>query len=81
MTIHDFHKTKVKIIHFFSRIKTISNKTKIIIKHLIIYLAIYHQMMMTTINQIFLHQIHRNTVYNNLDQIMHLKIQIITQKT
>ena len=38
-------------------------------KHLIIHLIIYHQMMMTTINQIFLQHIHRNTVYKNIDQI------------
>ena len=65
---------------FFNRTKTI-NKTKVNTKQLIIHLIIYHQMMMTTINQIFLHHIHKNTMYNHLDQIKHPKIHIFTRKT
>ena len=58
MIIHKFHKIRVKTTHFFNKIETHK-------KHLIIY----HQTMMTTINQTILHHKHRNTVYNNLDQI------------
>ena len=65
---------------FFQQKKTI-NKTKVNIKHLNLHLIIYHQRMMTTINQIFFHHIHKNTVYNHLDQINHPKIQICTHKT
>ena len=46
---------------FFIRVKTM-NKTKVNSIHLIIHLTIYHQMMMTIINQIFLSHIHKNTV-------------------
>ena len=67
MTTHLLHKIKVKITQ-------LSNKTELNNKHLIIHLTIYHQMMMSTINQIFLHHIHKNIVYKNLDKIKHLKI-------
>ena len=43
MITHKFHKTKVKIIHFFSKTKIIDSKTKIHIKHLITHLIIFHQ--------------------------------------
>ena len=61
------YKIRVKITHFF-------NKAEINNKHLIIHLTICHQMMTTIINQVFLHHIHKITVYKNLDIIMHLKI-------
>ena len=80
MTIQEFHKTKMKIINFFNRIKT-KSKTKVNKNYLNIHLIIYHHMMMTTVNQIFLHHTHKNIVYNHLDQIKHPKIQMITHKT
>ena len=36
---------------------------------------------MTIINQMFLHHIHKNTVWKHHDQIKRPKIQIFTQKT
>ena len=45
MITHEFYKTKVKIIHFFSKIKIIDSKTELDIKHLITHLIIFHQMM------------------------------------
>ena len=69
MSIHELQKTKMKIIHFFNRKKIKNNKTELNINHLTIHLAIYHQMMMTTINQVFLHHIHRNIVHKNHDKI------------
>ena len=80
MITHDIHKTKVKIIHFFNRVK-IMNKNKVNIIHLILHLINYHQMMIIIINQIFLHHIHKNTVQNHLDQIKHPKIQYFIHKT
>ena len=92
MITHEFHKTKVKIINFFNKIKTINNITKINIKDFITLLIIFHQMMkifmtkikdstlITYINQIFLNHIHKNNIRGNLDQITHLKIMIFTHK-
>ena len=81
MTTNNFHQTKVKIIHFFNKIKTIYNKTKIDIKQLIINLITSHQLMRLIIKQMFLHHIHRNTICDNLDQIEHLKIIFFIHKT
>ena len=65
----EFHKTKVIIIHFFNKIRTIYNKTKINKKHLITHLTIFHQMMKIFITKIFI------ILYIQILQLQDLKIQ------
>ena len=52
MITHEFYKSEVKIIHFFSKIKIIDSKTELDIKYLITHLIIFHQMMKIIITKI-----------------------------